>query len=510
MTKKVLELIRVSTEGQAADDRASIPAQRTINQRTAKAHDLRIVRSIEIADVSGAAVLRSPEMQEMLRLIEDPEIHGVVAREFSRLMRPENFADYILLQAFADTRTLLYLPDGPIDFGSKSGRLLGTIRAAMAGMERAEILERVWAAKEEKRRAGKFAQGAICLPFGVGYTEAHGFFYTPDAERVRRAFQLFLSGQTGYAEVGQIVGIDRFSLRVILRNPVYTGWRVIDKRRDTSAKAQRYRENGRQGDRPKIPRAPEDIIRVKVIAEPLITQREFERVQQIIETKKRRHWRTRNDYAHRFVYNGFLTCGQCGQTVYTGFMRDDYYICKGKRLAHKCRTGYMRRDRLDPLIDDLFCSRLTDRGFLGTLVETIAIPQTPAPRLELSQFDNRRERILESFYDGTISKAERDTRLRKLDTERATMSRLMAEQIARPGIDADGLAEMFAPFFEWETLNRDQKRRILAAVVPEIKVADYRIYGVTVSIPECRNKSYPTDAAYFIAAPQTLYLALGV
>src|SRR5438552_3345340 len=123
MSKKVIELIRVSTEGQAASDRASIPAQRAINRRTALAYGLEIVRSIEIVDVSGAVVMLSPEMQELIKLIANPEILGVVAREFSRLMRPEDFTDYALLQRFAETNTVLYLPEGPIDFASKTGRL---------------------------------------------------------------------------------------------------------------------------------------------------------------------------------------------------------------------------------------------------------------------------------------------------------------------------------------------------------------------------------------------------
>jgi DNA invertase Pin-like site-specific DNA recombinase len=113
--KSVIELIRVSTEQQAGEDRAGIPAQREINRRTARAYGLTIVKSIEIVDVSGTAVLSSPQMQELLRLMEAPEIHGVITKEFSRLMRPEKFTDYALLQQFIDTRTVLYLPDGPID-----------------------------------------------------------------------------------------------------------------------------------------------------------------------------------------------------------------------------------------------------------------------------------------------------------------------------------------------------------------------------------------------------------
>lgn len=54
-------------------------------------------------------------------------------------------------------------PEGPIDFSNKSGRLMGAIRAAIAGLERTEILERVWSAKEEKRRRGELAQNPIVL-----------------------------------------------------------------------------------------------------------------------------------------------------------------------------------------------------------------------------------------------------------------------------------------------------------------------------------------------------------
>lgn len=83
MPQKVIELIRVSTVGQAEDDRAGIPAQRAVNRRIAQAYGLEIVHKIEMADVSGTAVLHAPEMQQLLRLIQDPAIVGVVCREFS-------------------------------------------------------------------------------------------------------------------------------------------------------------------------------------------------------------------------------------------------------------------------------------------------------------------------------------------------------------------------------------------------------------------------------------------
>src|SRR3954468_12143982 len=246
--KRVIELIRVSTEGQAATDRASIPAQRTVNRRTCAQYALEIVRSIEISDVSGACVLLAPEMQQLVEAMRSPEIDGVVAREFSRLMRPENFEDFALLQAFVDSKTVLYLPEGPLDLNSKTGRLMGTIRAAMAGMERTEILERIWSAKEEKRRRGELGQSKVVLPWGVGHDSSRGFFYKPEAERVREAYRQFLAGDQSYGRLAKLVGVTPRGMHLIMRNPIWTGWRVIDKKRDSSAAGRYANVNGRQAD----------------------------------------------------------------------------------------------------------------------------------------------------------------------------------------------------------------------------------------------------------------------
>ncbi|MGA2371434.1 MAG: recombinase family protein [Candidatus Korobacteraceae bacterium] len=485
--KRVIELIRVSTESQAGDDRASIPAQRAVNRRTAAQYGLHIARTIEISDVSGAAVLLAPEMQEMMGLMVAPEIHGVVAREFSRLMRPENFSDYALLQAFADTKTVLYLPDGPIDLSSKSGRLMGTLRAAMAGLERTEILERIWSAKEEKRRAGKMPQSEITLPFGVGYDrQKERWYYTVEAEKVREAFRRFIAGETSYYSIGKSLGVDPYSLRVIMRNPIYTGWRVIDKRRDPSAMAHKAGKNGRQADRPKMMRPPEDVIRVQVIEPGLITEQEFQCAQEIMDMKKTRHWRTRTTYEHRFAYNGFLSCANCGKLIYTHFRRRDYYICSGRKRKIGCSTPYMRREKLEPILDSLLATRLTDRRFLDRLAETWASEhvergsRSNAQHLQaqLSALQAKRERVVDAFIEGVIDRDARDERLGSLDGDLHFYRDLLMRQAPAQQLTAEQLARVFEPFTEWEFLCRDDKRQLLAVTMPEISVSDYQIAGI--------------------------------
>jgi DNA invertase Pin-like site-specific DNA recombinase len=502
--KKVIELIRVSTEAQAATDRASIPAQRAVNRRTCAQYELEIVRSIEISDVSGACVLLAPEMQQLVLAMRSPEIHGVVAREFSRLMRPENFEDFALLQAFVDSKTVLYLPEGPLDLNSKTGRLMGTIRAAMAGMERTEILERIWSAKEEKRRRGELGQSKAVLPWGVGHDTARGFYYKPEAERVREAFRQFLAGNQSYGRLSKLIGVTPRGMHIIMRNPIWTGWRVIDKKRDSSAGGRYSSVNGRQADRRKIARALEDVIRVKVIAEPLISDENFQAVQRIMDLKQSKHWRTQPDVEHRFTYNGFLTCASCGEVIHTALARRDYYACKGRRSSHTCNTKYMARERLESLLDHLFSDQLTRPQFLQSCVEELERRRTQDDSViriqrltaEVNSLRENRGRVVEAFLDAAIDREDRDSRLGTIDRDIGSTQDLLARINPAEIVNLAALVEAFSPLVEWEYWTREQKRSVLASISPDIRVADYEIEGLGLSPAIFSNESTHSPAAF--------------
>lgn len=513
--KKVIELIRVSTEGQAADDRASIPAQRTVNRRTCAAYGLEIVRSVEISDVSGASVLLAPEMQELMKAMQSPGIHGVVAREFSRLMRPENFGDYALLQVFVDSRTILYLPEGPIDLTSKTGRLMGTIRAAIAGLERTEILERIWSAKEEKRRRGELGQSQIVLPYGVGYEDGKGFFYRPEAEHVREAFRQFLAGNQSYNQLAQLLGVSPRGMHLIMRNPIWTGWRVIDKKRDGSAAGKYPSANGRQADRRKVARTPEETIRVKVIKEPLISEADFQAVQRIMDLKQEKHWRSQPDIEHRFTYNGFLTCSTCGQIIHTAFARHDYYACKGRRTAHSCPTRYMARKKLEGVLDEMFVERLGNHDFVSACLDSMRKRSAQndsavqAQRLtdEIHSLRDKRSRVMEAFFDGLIDSGERDRRISSIDIKiKAAQNILLRESPAR-GLTADALLTMLSPLSEWEEWSRNQKRSVLSAMVPDIRLSNYVVESIGLISP-FSNEVTPSRMGTLAAERNLIYLPI--
>lgn len=502
--KKVIQLIRVSTEGQAASDRAGIPAQRAANQSTAAQYGLQIIRTIQITDVSGTAVLHSPGMQELLRLMESSDVHGVVAKEFSRLMRPENFCDYALLQHFINTRTVLYLPDGPLDFSSEAGKLLGGIRALIAGQERREMLRRLQDAKEAMRRAGKNAGGSSVLPYGVGYSKECGWYYTPESEKVKRAFQLFLGGQTSFEKIGRELNIPRQNIRFILMNPIYTGRRVYKDRRDPSPEGYVPGANGCQGYRKKIRRPPEETFEIRVL-DPIVSEDVFARVQEIIESRRQRHSRARATSANRYTYNGFLTCGQCTEPIYTHACQQDYYVCKSRNPRERqkraldglkpCANRYMLRKKLEPRIDHVLAEMLWKPDFLRRVVDEYNNTSRKVPAAEfdchaitakIHALRERKDRVLETFFDGIINKQERDARVEEIQREITTYELLLLNGAEGPPkaqvVDLDKVLALVEPFAQWEFLDRDDRRALLLLLCPEISVFRYKIKELTLNL----------------------------
>jgi DNA invertase Pin-like site-specific DNA recombinase len=499
--KNVIELIRVSTEQQAGEDRAGIPAQREVNKRTVATYGLRVVRSIAIVDVSGTAVLSSPEMQTLLKLMESPDIHGVVTKEFSRLIRPEKFTDYALLQHFIDTNTLLYLPDGPIDLTSKTGRLLGTIRAAMAGMERSDIIDRMQDAKESMRRAGKHPGGDSSLPYGVSYSAKEGWRYTPEAAKVREAFSLFLTRTVSFTDIALRLNIPRTNVRLILQNPIYTGWRVYDRKRDPAPAGYVSRPAGRQGYRRKIVRDPDEVIRVRVL-DALISDQDFGQAQRLIELKRQNHWRSRKDTPHRYTYNGFLTCGDCSNLLYTHTSKQEFYQCKSRHPRERrrrellamgpCNNRYMLRKKLEPKVDHLLGEKLREPSFLTGVLDaynertTLSAPvgtERSAIAERLEALEDRKQRVLEAFFEGVIDKGDRDIRLAELNHDRNAYQGLLAERVnpTRP-LTVQNLQTCLEPFAEWEYLDRDDKRSLLALICPQINVSRYVVKSIGLNL----------------------------
>jgi hypothetical protein len=71
----------------------------------------------------------------------------------------------------------------------------------------------------------------------------------------------------------------------------------------------------------------------------------------------------------------------------------------------------------------------------------------------------------------------------------------------------------FAPLFEWQFMNRESKRRILAVTVPEIHVSDYQVRGVSVISPSfCGHLETRSRAGSLLATnpPDRIFIPLNL
>lgn len=498
----VVELLRVSTEAQAELSRAGLPAQHATNLRTCEVHGLTVIETVEVVE-SGAEVAQSPEMQRVLDLVVSGTARGVVLAEYSRLFRPDRWSDLVVLQAFADHDAQIYLPAGPIDLQSEVGFVQATVNNLLAAMERRRIRERMHRGKEEHRRRGGHPSSSRTLPFGFAYTRERGWEYTPDIEISRMLFRDYLAGEHNLAELGRRYGIGRTSVAYILKNEVYTGWRVYDSKMDQGP-------HGRYpgGSRKKVARAPHEVIRVQLPLEPIVSEEDFALVQQLM-AERAQSQSDRRSWDGEFLYRGFLECasmeaggaGECGMRMYVAIAkqpngrRKPYYRCKSFTPAliraggKRCQNGYLHRDKLEPVIDTAIAERLTDPdvllGALAAYRESRDAawrqhrPDVAALTDRIAALRKQRERVIDLFVEGMITKAERDSRLGPIAVKLAAAERMERDEPALPPeLDEAAVLEIATAFAEWPLLPWDARRKVLEALDPRIYVRKYEVQGV--------------------------------
>lgn len=474
----VVELLRVSTEAQAREDRAGLPAQHAANVRTCQAYGLQVVETIEVV-MSGAKIARSAEMARLLACVSSGRARGIVLAEYSRLFRPDNWDDYQILQRLAEAGAVIYEPGGPTDLDSDHGALSASFKTAFSAYEKRQIRTRTMRGKEEKRRQGKHVAGAFGIPLGFTYSKAAGWQATENLTVVRELFSRFLAGEQNVARLADALGLPRTTARFILTNEVYTGWRVYDERR------------GRDGQRAR--RAAEDVIRVRLEGlDPVVTEEEFERVQQVLSHKAACR-APRCSLHDEFLYRGFLVCAVDGLAIYThytpvraGGARHYRYQCRSatphRRPAGtgRCSTGSMSRERLEPVLDAVIAERLTDPGLFLAAIEASRAGEprrghdpSEAALLRLERVRARRQRILEAFIDGDLSREEKDRRIAAADQEIAAAEAALGvfAPAAPETVTEDDVLALAAAFAEWSFLPRPERRRILEAVAPTFSVS---------------------------------------
>jgi DNA invertase Pin-like site-specific DNA recombinase len=512
----VVELLRVSTADQGKDDRAGIPRQIEINKQTIARHNLHVVKSFKLIDVSGTSIMHTPELMEMLNIIRAGQVRGIVIADFDRLMRPDDFRSLAILQDIKETQTLLYLPEQVIDLNTQSGFLMSGLQSVIAGNELAQIKKRMMGAKEEKRRQGKCPSFKLTLPLGVSYDrEKEKFYYNKNATKVKELFHLFHDKKIhNFNELDRLTGIQYVTVRNLLQNELFIGYRHYTEKR---APEKRYKPDGRRADRAKMKRLPHEVIRVKVIDPPLIDEETFWSIQQIIKNKK-------NEFTHRrikgkktFLFSGYLKCAVCGKPMYTvprtaKNKKYDYYYCRSKsynfrkRGNPKCPSSYLRKEIVEEKVLEFISERLSDPDYIiqqfNSLYDEQATESIHTQRKELqkkiSELKKKKSKVLDLYLKGLYSEQEISEKAQEIQeqieqaTEQLGQLKEASEEL-HPEDYRDSVEKISEAFCEFPFWGGEEQRSFLSILKPSFNIGPD---GITqFSIPVCKNGNR-THAAF--------------
>lgn len=508
---RAVTLVRVSTADQASEDKAGMDRQRVETARIVRDKGYRVVHSVELVDVSGTATAFAPEIQELLLMAGRREIDVIVVAEMSRLIRPDDLSNLALLDQFRRNGVVIDAGGTVHDVDDPSGFLAGGLQALIGGFERKQLLQKIARSKESARAAGRNPSGDITLPLGLSYDRKNSaYYYNDDISKVQEAFRLIDgdSGLRNVSEVARRTGIEPATLKNILRNKSYIGIREYTQKRDLSVKV--MKAGARQGDRPKVARRPEEIIRVRIIPpdKQAISDEQFERVQQILAGLKEFHARiqsVREKGGNLLAGTG--RCGCCGLRLYgTTSSRTSkdghtkargHYVCfsqhyLNKNKAQPCGFGWVVKERAEELVSAFVCALLGDEEFIRKTLEhavskrrdLIRIPDSDDHlRSRLAEIERKDKRIIDSLMADVLSIPEAKQARARLNEERESILRAIKAKESEVKSDLDPVSSRLLDRKDaWLALESTPDRKaFLATVFAEIYVLNTFEQGLVVS-----------------------------
>jgi hypothetical protein len=131
------------------------------------------------------------------------------------------------------------------------------------------------------------------------------------------------------------------------------------------------------------------------------------------------------------------------------------------------------------LLDETFLTSVAKSYLVGQFSDVSATPDTQAISQQLELLNAKRERILDAYFDGAISRQDRDQRIAKVDAEISTFKQLAgnggAVPMEAPKLTMTELLSILSVFTEFPLLLREEKRSVLRSLGVKISVSAYTI-----------------------------------
>lgn len=427
--------------------------------------------------VSGESLYARPQMLALLERIGAGECEAVLCMDLDRLGRGGMRDQGIILDTFKWSGTKIITPDKTYDLSDDTDEELTEFKAFFARREYKMITKRMHRGLRRTIDEGGYVANA---PYG--YVKAMESkiptlaVHEPEAYFVRMIFDLYVNkglGGTTIADTINAMGakphraekFGRTSVLAIIKNPVYIGKVVWDKRK--------HIRPGRRGNEKhfSIYQAPEQWTVRDGHHPPIIDAELWQKAQAIV--RERRHPPS-NDGTVKNALAGLIFCGNCGSHMQRGGLNKGipYLLCLTRGCAAGSKLEYVEQAVLDQLRIKMREIELAipDQAQLDTRGAELALAET---RKELVTLEGQKNRLHDLLEQGVYDVATFQQRMEALSgilrTAKERESSLLVEIDRIRQLDQTALVERIRTVLEaYDTATPRERNEMLKSVIQQV------------------------------------------
>ncbi|MGC5326954.1 recombinase family protein [Brevibacillus sp. SYSU BS000544] len=448
---------RVSTERQA-EEGYSLEAQHDILMDVLERKGLDLYRVYSDPGVSGGSFKR-PGVQQMITDLKAGRFEAVLIHKLDRLSR--NLGDlYTFIDLINKLNVRLIIAaqgSEEIDTRSPMGKAFLFFSGIWAQIYLENLREETLKGLTKRAQSGERHMSRPALGYSFDNDEKKNLILNEDeAKLIREVYKQYIDGK-GLNSIAQYMnsfsrgkegGIwDSKYIRIILTNYTYLG--------KNHFKPKHWGEEKRiitEGDHP-----------------PIITEKEFNTVQEIMKRRRDGYMST---HSYEYAYSGIIRCGKCG-TTYVGYGS----VHRGKMYrSYRCRNNYTHKICDATSISE---NKLTALIFEKLQLQSDGIQEKKSQKLvskkslqkEIDISNRRKKNWMMALGDGKLS-ANDYSMLVEEEEERINRLFLEYQEESFDGqLSSEELLQMMLNLKQnWEYLEPETQKSIVQSMFKEITI----------------------------------------